>query len=205
MGKSREQAQRIAIIGIFTAILILQAVVPFLGYIPLLPGMPVITLMGMTVMVGAIILGPKSGAVLGLIWGVISLIRAYTSPGTVTFLLFANPVIALVPRLLVGWLAGWLPISLQKIKVPQAVSLGLTGFIGAAVNTLSVVLLTGIFYLNNSATLLNKIGLQGNSQNLFKVLLVALGVNGLAEAISAIVIVPLLAIPLKHVWQRRQS
>ncbi|MCH4056748.1 ECF transporter S component [Lapidilactobacillus gannanensis] len=205
MDKSRQRAQQIAIIGIFTAILILQAVVPFLGYIPLLPGLPVITLMGMTVMVGAILLGPASGAVLGLIWGIISLIRAYTSPGTVTFLLFANPIIAIAPRLFVGWLAGWLPTMLERIKLPQAVSLGITGFLGAAFNTLGVVLLTGIFYLNHSAALLAKLGMQGSSQNLFKVLLIALGVNGLAEAISAIIIVPLLAIPLKHVWQRRQK
>lgn len=202
MGRSQGQAQRIAILGIFTALLILQGVVPFVGYIPLLPGMPVITLSGMTVMVGAILLGAGQGAILGLIWGLISLIHAYTAPGTVTFLLFANPIIALLPRVLVGWLAGWLPNGLQKIKLPASVSYGLTGFLGAALNTFGVISLTSLFYLKNSATLLSKIGMQGSSQNLFRVLLTVLGVNGLAEAIAAIIIVPLLAIPLRHVWRQ---
>ena len=205
MNRSRGKAREIAILGIFTAILILQSFVPFLGYIPLLPGMPVITLMVMTVMVGAVMLGPKDGALLGLIWGVTSLIRAYTMPGTVTFLLFANPVIAIVPRFLVGWLTGLGASWLRKLKTPQAVSYGLIGFFGAALNTFTVIALSSLFYLNQSSTLLSQLGYQGDSRNLFVILLTVLGVNGLAEAISALFIVPLLGIPLIHVWQRRQS
>ncbi|WP_261806908.1 ECF transporter S component [Lapidilactobacillus luobeiensis] len=205
MGRSQGKAREIAILGIFTAILILQSVVPFLGYIPLLPGMPVITLSVMTVMVAAAMLGPRDGAILGLIWGVISLIRAYTSPGTVTFLLFANPVIAIVPRLLVGWLTGWLPRVLSKAKLPQPLSYGVSGFLGAALNTFGVITLSSLFYLNHASTLLNQMGFQGDTRNLFVILLTALGVNGLTEALSALFIVPLLGIPLTHVWQRRQG
>lgn len=204
MGQRRTRAAKIATLGIFFAILLLQAVVPFIGYLPLLPGMPVITLSIMTVMIAAIILGPTDGALLGLIWGIISLIHAYTAPGTVTFILFANPLIALVPRVLVGWCTGLLARFFERSRLPAAVGFGITGFIGAAINTLGVVGLTGLLYLQHSNQLLRLLGMQGDSRNLFVILLTALGVNGLLEAIAAIIIVPLLALPLRHVWLKRQ-
>lgn len=204
MGQRRTRAARIAMLGIFFAILLLQAVVPFVGYLPLLPGMPVITLSVMTVMIGAIILGPTEGAFLGLIWGIISLIHAYTAPGTVTFILFANPIIAIVPRVLVGWMAGFLARFFEQHHVSEAVSFGIVGFLGAGLNTLGVVGLSGLFYLHRTSKLLQVLGMQGDSRNLFVILLTVLGVNGLAEALSAILLVPVLAIPLRHVWLKRQ-
>ncbi|MFD1465779.1 ECF transporter S component [Lapidilactobacillus mulanensis] len=205
MNKSRQRAQRIAVLGIFTGILLLQTYVPFLGYLTIIPAMPGISLIIMVVMVAAVVLGPQDGAILGLIWGILSLIHAYTTPGTITFLLFTNPIIAIVPRMFVGWLAGILPVWFAKTKLPQTVGLAITGLLGAASNTLLVVCLTSVIFLNNSSNLLNVMQLQGDSRNLFIILIVSLGVNGISEAIGGFIIVPLLARPLKHVWDRRRS
>ena len=60
--------------GIFTAIIIAMSVVPFLGYIPL--GFMNATIIHVPVIIGAIILGPKYGAYLGLVFGVTSLVKA---------------------------------------------------------------------------------------------------------------------------------
>ena len=204
MNRTRQRAQRIAIIGIFSAILLLQTFVPFLGYLTIIPGMPGISLILIVVMVGAILMGPRDGAILGLIWGIVSLIHAYTTPGTVTFILFTNPIIAILPRVFVGWLAGGLPRLLAKTKLPQPFSLGLTGLLGAIANTMLVILLTSLIFMGNSAPLLNLLGLKSNTDNLIILLMLSLGVDGIAEAIGGAVVVPLLAIPLKHVWDRRQ-
>lgn len=205
MDRSRKHAQRIAVIGIFTGIILLQTFVPLLGYLTIIPGMPGISLIIMVVMVAAATLGPTEGAILGLIWGGVSLIHAYTAPGTVTFLLFTNPIIAIVPRVIVGWLAGVLPEVFGRTRLPQTLGLGITGLIGAAANTLLVVSLTALIFLNHSGNLLSILNMKGNSNNLFVVLMIALGVNGISEAIGGFIIVPLIARPLKHVWDRRRS
>ena len=60
--------------GILTAIIVLMAVVPFLGYIPL--GFMSATIIHVPVIVGALLLGPKYGIYLGTVFGVTSLIQA---------------------------------------------------------------------------------------------------------------------------------
>ncbi|MEL1196407.1 ECF transporter S component, partial [Staphylococcus epidermidis] len=83
--------------------LIIQSFIPMVGYINIIPGLPAVTTIHLTVIIGAVILGTRQGAILGLIWGLISLFRAYTSPGDpLSLLIFQNPIIAILPRLMAG-------------------------------------------------------------------------------------------------------
>ena len=101
--------------GIFTAIIIAMSVVPFLGYIPL--GFMNATIIHVPVIIGTILLGPKYGAYLGLVFGMTSLIKATLTP-TVTSFVFSpfvtiggysgnmwSVVIAIVPRVMIGVVA----------------------------------------------------------------------------------------------------
>ncbi len=94
----------------FMAIILLQVLVPWLGYIPL--GAVIVgaqpTIIQFTVALAAIILGGKWGAFLGGFWGVITLWQAWSTPGTIGSLMFQNPFTALVPRILIGAVVGWL-------------------------------------------------------------------------------------------------
>ncbi|MER2180991.1 MAG: ECF transporter S component, partial [Desemzia incerta] len=80
MKTTKNKAYRIAVLGIFTAIILLQSFVPFLGYIPIPPLNP--TIIHITVIIAAISLGTKEGMIIGGVWGVVRLIRAFAAPQT---------------------------------------------------------------------------------------------------------------------------
>lgn len=66
---------KITILSMFLAILIAQTFIPMLGYIPL--GPIDVTIVHVTVILVAVLFGPKMGSVLGTTWGLLSMIRAY--------------------------------------------------------------------------------------------------------------------------------
>lgn len=65
--KSKSANFNIAIVSLFGAIIIVMALVPFLGYIPL--GFMNATLLHVPVIIASIVLGPKYGAILGFVFG----------------------------------------------------------------------------------------------------------------------------------------
>lgn len=103
-------------------------------------------------------MGPKAGAGFGLLWGLTSLIRAYAAPNSlVTILLFQNPVICLLPRVLAGYLAGLIILPFKKqAKTDKGLIAGytLSGLTASIANTLLVILLSAVFYWNDPGKLL---------------------------------------------------
>ncbi|MCT8389523.1 ECF transporter S component [Leuconostoc holzapfelii] len=133
---------------LFVAIVFVQTLVPWLGTMPL--GAFVVgasaTIIQFTVALAGIILGPKYGAIVGFFWGMMSFFNALTHPGTIGSLMFQNPLTALVPRILVGVIIGWLfNRFLRKRTAPiRFFGLGLLGILAALINTVGVVILTAI-------------------------------------------------------------
>lgn len=74
------KAFRLSILALFIAFVIIQNFVPFLGYIPV--GALSLTTIQITVIVAAIVLGPTDGAIVGDVWGILSCIKAFTSPSS---------------------------------------------------------------------------------------------------------------------------
>ncbi len=102
---SRNKTFRLVLRAILLAIIIVQAMVPWLGFIPL--GFISLTIIHITVIIAAVVLGPKDGMVIGLFWGIATIVRAYAMPTTpFDTLVFTNPIISVVPRVLVGLVAG---------------------------------------------------------------------------------------------------
>ena len=92
----REETKRMAITAVFAALLIIQTFVPNIGYIRVIPALPAITTIPLTIAVYGTLMGPKAGFIFGLFWGITRLIIAYTQPGDmVSLMLFQNPVISL--------------------------------------------------------------------------------------------------------------
>ncbi|USS93153.1 ECF transporter S component [Fructilactobacillus ixorae] len=192
------KAFHLAILALLIAIVILQSIVPFLGYIPV--GPVNITIIQITVIIAAVLLGPTDGAIIGLVWGILSWIRAFVAPTSpVQTLVFTNPLISVVPRVLVGFLAGYLFWGLMRAHWKQTWALALTGGCGAALNTLLVVGLIALFY--HTPAVAQAYG-AGNPDLLSKVLMTLVVTNGLPELILSALVVPLVTTPLLK-WFRR--
>ncbi|SPS03235.1 ECF transporter S component [Latilactobacillus sakei] len=185
-------AYKISILAILTALLMIQSFVPMVGYIYILPGLPGVTTMHLTVIIGAIILGTRGGATLGAIWGTLSLIHAYTAPfDALTLLIFQNPVIAILPRLMVGLVAGLLYQHLHNTKAGQRGSMAIAAFFGTIVNTTLVILLTWAFYSQQAAGIYKT-----DVSHLIIVMLSAVAINALMEIALAVIVTPFVAKPL---------
>ena len=103
-------------LAMMIAIILLMSFTP-LGYLRT-PGLS-ITLLTIPVAVGAIILGPKGGAVCGLAFGATSFYMAVTGSSAFAAALFnINPfgtfIVCIVARVLEGWLTGLIFAALYK-------------------------------------------------------------------------------------------
>ena len=122
--------RKIVISGILGAITILMGYIPFLGFIPAPTPAGNMTIMHIPVILGAILEGPVAGFLIGLIFGIISFLRSAGNP------LFADPLVAILPRLFIGLFAYFAYAATVKINRYFAVALG--GAVGSATNTVLV-------------------------------------------------------------------
>lgn len=119
-----------------------------IGFIPL----PVIkaTTMHIPVILGAVLLGPAAGAILGGVFGLCSMWVNTTAPGLLAFAFspFMSTTgvagalkavwIALGCRILMGAIAGWVWVGLKRIKVNDLAALPVAAVIGSLSNTILV-------------------------------------------------------------------
>lgn len=188
MGKT--SAGRISILGLFAAIIILQNYVPMIGYLPV--GPLNITTIHITVIIAAVVLGPGDGAIVGGIWGVVDWIRALTvTSSALGNIVMVNPLISVVPRILIGLIAGWLFAKLARPNNRLTMPLVISGIVGSLINTVLVLGGIALFFGNGSAILATI-----NFQALTPYILFVAGTNGIPEAIAAGILVPLIAAPL---------
>lgn len=134
-------------VALMAAIVIVLANTP-LGMIQL----PIIkaTTVHIPVIIGAILLGPSAGAILGAVFGLCSLISNTMAPTLLSFAFSPFMSTTGIPgalkaiwisvgcRILIGVAAGWLWIALEKLKVNQLIALPIVGFAGSMVNTITV-------------------------------------------------------------------
>ncbi|AZP91127.1 ECF transporter S component [Pediococcus acidilactici] len=188
--QKQNHARKISILALFAAIIIIQNYVPLVGYIPV--GMLEITTIHITVIVAAILLGPVDGGIVGGIWGLVDWLRAITvTSSALGNVVMVNPLISIVPRILIGVITGWLVNWLIKTKLPQQVTFIISSVLGSLVNTVLVLSLIYVFYHNGS-----QVYAALNLKELMPYLLTVAGVHGIPEAIAAGIIAPLLAVPL---------
>ena len=153
MNTKKHDTRFMVSVGLMAAIVIVLANTP-LGMIQL----PIVkaTTVHIPVIIGAILLGPMAGAILGGVFGVCSLISNTMAPTLLSFafspFMSTTGIIGAIKaiwvsvgcRILIGLAAGWLWRLLKKIKLNQIVALSVTGFVGSMVNTIAVM---GSIYL----------------------------------------------------------
>lgn len=168
--------------GVIMAIIIIMSAVPFLGFIQVPPIS--ITIVHIPVIIGTILFGWKAGILFGLTFGLSSLIVAMTR-GAATDLLFINPLISVVPRVIFGALIFPVYRLFEKIQSSEALSIGLTGFVSSIIH--SVLVLTAIYLL-----LSNQAGSGVDGSVLQAVVAAVLSVNiTLEAALSTLIAIPL--------------
>lgn len=195
----KTETTRLTITAIFVAILLLQTLVPNIGYIRLLPALPTITTIPLTVALYSCLMGSKAGVGFGIFWGLTRLFVAYTQPGDmVSLILFQNPIISLVPSII----AGWLPGLIVKLMKGEKISFLVAGVTASLTNTFLVIGLSSLLFMNHAASLMKYLGNTSNSQSLFLVLVAALGMNGIVEASFTGLLTPVIGLPLEKVFRK---
>ncbi|MEG2842219.1 MAG: ECF transporter S component [Ruthenibacterium sp.] len=190
MRKSSPKALDLAQLALFSAIIIVLAFTPFLGYIPL--GITKATIIHIPVIIGSILLGPKKGAILGALFGATSLISNTISPTLASFTFspfysggnFWSLVVCFVPRILVGVVPYFVYRGIKKLqkseKASEVLPLAVAGLAGSMTNTLLVMHLILLFF-GDSYAQVKGVAVQA----LYGFILTIIGVNGVPEAMVA--------------------
>jgi len=184
--------RQIALYGLFIALVFLLGFTP-LGFIYL--PMASVTTVHIPVIVGGYILGRKGGAVLGFFFGLTSFIQCFITPdataaivlGTATgfglYNLLLIAAILFLPRVLTGFFSASIYDIAKKKGVNDGVAMGISAFIGSMTNT--VFYLGGLYLLAFEQTA-EIMGVAGEA--LLSLLLGIVALNGVIEAIAAVII-----------------
>lgn len=210
MSKKRsthERTLRMTQLAVLSAIIIMMTFVPYIGYISYGPGLS-ITLIHIPVMIGAIVLGPSAGAILGGVWGVSCIIKALTAPPSpLDAAIFWNPLVSLIPRILAGWLAGLAFVGLIRLcrklskkeknsNLAQGISVGISAAIGSVTNT---VLVLSMIYLLYGTQFGEQLGINMVSfGGLLDYIMLAFAANASLEVVVCVVV----SIPVSYALAR---
>jgi uncharacterized membrane protein len=197
-------------LSLMVAVVVVVAFVPFLGFVPL--GVIKATTVHIPVIIGAILLGPKAGAVLGAVFGLTSIIKNTMEPAVVSFVftpLIPAPgetagslkalIIALVPRILTGVLAALIFRVVARFDHKKIVACAVAGLVGSMTNTILV--MGSIYFLFGQQYAAAK---QVAFEALAGVLMGVVFTNGLAEAAVAVVLCIVIAKPLLSMFDRQR-
>lgn len=188
-------------VALFAALIILLAFTPFLGYIPL--GFTRATIIHIPVIIGCLMLGPKKGAVLGLIFGLTSFINNTVNPTATSFVFspfyelgeirggLGSVIICFLPRILTGVVPYYVYRGIRRIfhksSASETIALALAGVSGALTNTLLVMNLIFVFFRDAYASANNVA-----AEAVYAFILSVIGINGIPEAIVAGILVTLI-------------
>lgn len=172
-------------LALMVAIIFVMAFTP-LGYLRT-PGLS-ITFLTVPVAVGAMILGPKGGAVCGLAFGVTSLIQCFMGGSFGSMLLSINPLATaftcIVPRLLEGWICGLIFSAVKNVMKNSAFLVA--GLACPLLNTIFFMTSIVVFFYHTDY-------IQGFVETLgvtnpFTFVLAFVGAQGLIEAVACFII-----------------
>ena len=191
-------------VALMGAIIIVLANTP-LGMIQL----PIIkaTTVHIPVIIGAILLGPSAGAILGAVFGICSLISNTMAPTLLSFAFSPFMSTTGIPgaikaiwvsvgcRVLIGVAAGWL--WMLKLKMNQVIALPIVGFVGSMVNTIAVMGSIYVLFAKEYAQA-REVGITA----VWGLIMGTITASGIPEAIAAAVLVLALGKVLLSVFKK---
>ena len=199
---NRIDTRRLVQLALLAAITLVMAYTP-LGYFrtPFLN----VSFLTVPVAIGAILLGPAAGALLGLIFGLTSFADAFTGGGMKAILLTLNPaacfITTVVARLLCGLICGLLFAALAK-----ALKGGKLAYILAAIacplcNTIFFMDFVMLFYFRSDY-------IQGKCAELgvgnpFTLIIALVGVQGLIELVVCGILASVISMAVAKFLQKK--
>ena len=178
-----------------------------IGFIPL----PIIkaTTMHIPVILGAILLGPKAGAVLGAVFGMCSIWANTITPGLLSFAfspfmttegmvgVLKSLWISLCCRVLFGAMSGWLWKFFQKILKQEYAALPVTAAVATVSHTL-LVMGSIYFLLTQQYAAAKNVAISA----VFGLIMGTVTASGIPEAIAAAILVTVIGKTLLHLMTR---
>jgi len=191
---NRKKTRHMVLTALFIALILLLGFTP-LGLIPL--GFINITILCLPVVIGTIMLGLKTGLILGFCFGTVSAMSAFGIAGTpsslAATLVAANPLLALVmcyvPRLLVPVMVQLMYSLVSRGNDNSRIALPVAAAAGSLTNTVCYLGLMLLFYVMAGIEYANLLALIGGTG------LIA----GAAEAVAAAVITTPVVIALRKI------
>lgn len=199
MNQATVKYRDFVLLALFTAIVFVLGLTP-LGMVPL--GLIKATTLHIPVIIGCLLLGPRYGAVLGFMFGLVSFLSNTMSPAALSFAftpLIPVPgtpngsplslIICFVPRILVGVVPWFVYRGLQKLMKESSrgeiLSMAIAGASGAVLNT-GLVMSLIYFLFRDAYASVNGIPVEAVAG----VVLGVVGTNGVAETALAAVLTP---------------
>ncbi len=190
MSANHKKINTLTQMGLLTGLMIVMSFTP-LGYLSI--GLIYATTMHVPVILGACLLGPKKGAILGGLFGITSVVRATLAP-TITSFVFTpfyslNPafhgswvslLVAILPRICIGVVAGFVFQWLMRWRKSQTLALLAAGILGSLTNTIGVM---GMIYLLFGEQYAAAVGEQVDL--LLVAIMSVVCINGIPEAMIA--------------------
>ena len=174
-------------IAMLTAIILIPAFTP-LGYIR--TGGLEITLIVIPVAVGAVILGPVGGMILGAVFGITSFIQCFGMSPFGAMLLSISPVktfiTCVVTRTLMGFLTGLIYRGMRTISHNRSLNTIIANLCCPFMNTLFFMTCIVVFFYNTEYIqgIVSALG----AANPLLFVLAFVGINGLVEALLCLVV-----------------
>ena len=206
MKKQKRDTRWLVQLALMAAIIVVLANTP-LGMIQL----PIIkaTTIHIPVILGAILMGPLAGGILGGVFGICSMVSNTVAPVITSFAFspflsttgLAGAVkaiwICLGCRILIGVVAGWLWVGLRRVHLPEMAALPIVGFVGSMVNTVCVMGSIYLLFAQQYAEAQN-VGMTA----VFGLIMGTVVASGIPEAIAAAVLVAVIGKALCAVFRR---
>ena len=173
--------------AVLLAILLILNFTP-LGYLKI--GIFEISLLTIPVVIGAMIVGPASGAVLGLAFGVTSYLQCFGPSAFGTTLNNINPfaqfIVCVPTRVLMGWLTGVIFKGLKAVDKTKTVCYFASGLIGALLNTILFMGALVLFFWRSDY--IQSMAQSAGAENIFAFIIAMVGLNGIVEMAASCII-----------------
>ncbi len=184
------KTKELTVNAVFLAIILLMVFVPNLGFITLGPLSA--TIIHIPVLIVAFAYGKKSALIAGTAFGVGSWYASLTRGG-VADLVFQNPLVSVLPRILFALIAVYLFTVLKKQIKDERLSTAIAAGLSTLIHTLLVI---GAIYLFAD---FNSLGFTGGFSGYLNIIKVIILTGGILEIILAAMLVPLATSAIKRV------